>query len=108
MRGSLVDVTVDDSIVDYGVRLVSATREHPSVIVGASPRGSIALIHLARAYAVLAGRDYVIPEDVKEIAVAALAHRLTLRPEMWVRQVRADDIVRELLDAVQSPTADGG
>lgn len=107
MRRSLDDVTVDESIVDYGVRLVAATREHPSVIVGASPRGSLALVHVARAYAVCAGRDYVIPEDVKAIGVAVLAHRLTLRPEMWVRQVRGDDVVAELLDTVQVPTADG-
>jgi MoxR-like ATPase len=107
MRRSLDDVTVDDSIVDYGVRLVAATREHPSVIVGASPRGSLALMHTARAYAVCAGRDYVIPEDVKAVAVAVLPHRLSLRPEMWVRQLRGDDVVAELLDAVQAPATYG-
>ena len=107
MRRSLDDVTVDDSIVDHGVRLVAATREHPSVIVGASPRGSLALMHTARAYAVCAGRDYVIPEDVKAVAVAVLPHRLSLRPEMWVRQLRGDDVVAELLDAVQAPATYG-
>ena len=89
------------------MRLVAATREHPSVIVGASPRGSLALMHTARAYAVCAGRDYVIPEDVKAVAVAVLPHRLSLRPEMWVRQLRGDDVVAELLDAVQAPATYG-
>jgi MoxR-like ATPase len=108
MRGSLDDVTVDDSIVDYAVRLVNATREHPSVVVGASPRGTLALTHTARAYAVCAGRDYVIPEDIKAMAVSVVAHRLTLRPEMWVRQVREEDVVAELLDTVPAPAADTG
>ena len=68
-------------------RSTAATREHPSVLVGASPRGSLALLLLARARAVMAGRDFVVPEDVKDVAVPALAHRITLRPEMWLRRV---------------------
>lgn len=105
MRATLDEVMVESSIVDYAVRLVNATREHSAVVVGASPRGSIALVRAARARAVLARRDYVIPEDVKGIAVAVLAHRLSLRPEMWVRRIRSDDIVAELLDTVVSPSA---
>ena len=73
-------------------RSTAATREHPPVLVGASPRGSLALLLLARARAAMAGRDYVVPEDVKEVAVPALAHRITLRPEMWLRRV--DPVVR--------------
>jgi MoxR-like ATPase len=105
MRAAIDDVTAEASIVEYAVRIVNATREHTAVVVGASPRGSIALVRAARACAVLARRDYVIPEDVKGIAVAVLAHRLTLRPEMWVRRIRSDDIVAELLDTVPSPPA---
>ena len=100
MRACLETVTVDAAIVDYAVRIVNATREHAAVTVGASPRGSLALVRTARAHAVLAGRDYVIPEDIKEVAVATLAHRITLRPEMWVRRIRSDDVVAEILGVV--------
>ena len=105
MRSSLDEVTVDAAIVEYAVRLTNATRAHKAVTVGASPRGSLALVRTARGHAVLAGRDYVIPEDVKAVAGTVLAHRLTLRPEMWVRSVRGDDIVAELLTTVPAPAA---
>jgi MoxR-like ATPase len=75
------------------------------VQVGASPRGALALFKLSRANAALDGRDYVTPEDVKAVAVPALAHRLTLRPEMWVRRLRADDVVAACLDSVPTPPA---
>jgi MoxR-like ATPase len=99
-------VHLDESLGYYIVDLVSATREAPAVQVGASPRGTLALMKLARAKAALSGRDYVVPEDVKAVAVPALAHRLTLRPELWVQRVRADDIVRELLDQVPTPAVE--
>jgi MoxR-like ATPase len=105
MRESLEQVHVDDGLLGYVVGLVAATRAHPQVSVGASPRGTLALMQLARARAVLAGRDYVTPEDVKTVAVPALAHRLVLRPEMWVRNVAADDIVAEILAARPVPRA---
>jgi MoxR-like ATPase len=73
------------------------------VTVGASPRGGLATIALARGAAILAGRDYVTPEDVKRVAVPALAHRLSLRPELWVRRVTGDDIVAEILASVPVP-----
>jgi MoxR-like ATPase/uncharacterized protein (DUF58 family) len=85
MQDALEDVTVEDSIGRYLVELATATREHPSVLVGASPRGSLALLLLSRAKAALAGRDYVVPEDVKAVAIPALAHRITLKPEMGRR-----------------------
>jgi MoxR-like ATPase len=75
------------------------------VLVGASPRGSLALMLLSRARAALAGRDYVIPEDVKEVAVPALAHRITLKPEMWLRQVAAATIVGEVLAKTPAPAS---
>jgi MoxR-like ATPase len=103
MRESLEQVHVDDTLLAYIVALVAATRAHPQVSVGASPRGTLALIQLARGHAVLGGRDFVTPEDVKAVAVPALAHRLVLRPEMWVRKVAAEDIVAEILAAQAVP-----
>jgi MoxR-like ATPase len=103
MRAALERVEIDDDLVDYTVALVAGTRTHPQVQVGASPRGGLALVQLARAHAVLAGRDYVVPEDVKEVAVPALAHRITLRPELWVRRVSADDVVAAIAAAVPTP-----
>src|SRR3954451_6794704 len=87
MQATLEEVAVEDTIGRYIVELVNATRVHNQVLVGASPRGSLALLLCARARAVLAGRDYVVPEDVKAFAVPALAHRISLRPEVWLRRV---------------------
>jgi MoxR-like ATPase len=105
MQAALENVTVEDSIGQYIVALVGATREHPQVLVGASPRGSLALLLLARAYAVLAGRDFVIPEDVKAVAVPALAHRITLHPEMWLRRIEPATVVREVLERTPAPVS---
>jgi MoxR-like ATPase len=74
--------------------------------VGASPRGALALVQLARGQAVLRARDYVVPDDIKGVAVPALAHRITLRPELWVRQVSSDDVVARLLATVPTPRTD--
>jgi MoxR-like ATPase len=106
MRASLEDVTVSPDVLDYVVSLVQATREHRQIQVGASPRGGLALIQLARGQALLQLRDYVIPDDVKSVAVPALAHRITLRPELWVRQVRPDDVISGLLGSVRTPRTD--
>jgi MoxR-like ATPase len=103
MRASLDQVQVEPSILAYVVALVDATRQHAQVTVGASPRGGLALVALARGHAVLDGRDYVTPEDVKAVAVAALAHRLSLRPELWVRRVTGADVVAEVLATVPAP-----
>jgi MoxR-like ATPase len=96
-------VTVEPTVQQYCVTLARATRNSPQVIVGASPRGALALMLAARALAVIRGRDYVVPEDVKAVAVSALAHRVTLRPEMWMRQVSAADVVAQLLTEVAAP-----
>ncbi len=106
MRASLEQVEVSPDIIEYAVAIVRATRQDSQIQVGASPRGSLALIQLARGRALLAQRDYVIPDDVKDIAVPALAHRITLRPELWVRQLSADDIIGRLLGAVPTPRTD--
>ncbi|MGC1211150.1 MAG: MoxR family ATPase [Micromonospora sp.] len=105
MQAALEDVVVEDSVGRYIVALTAATREHPSALVGASPRGSLALLLLSRVRAVLSGRDYVVPEDVKEVAVPALAHRITLRPEMWLRRVDPSFVVGEVLEQTPAPAS---
>jgi MoxR-like ATPase len=106
MRRSLEEVEVSPDLLEYVVAIIRATREHQQIQVGASPRGALALVQLARGQAVTRQRDYVIPDDVKSIAVPALAHRITLRPELWVRQVSADDVVARLLANVPTPRTD--
>ena len=76
--------------------------------MGASPRAEIDLVQLARARALLLGRDYVIPEDIKALAVPAVAHRITLRPEMWVRKIQGSDVVEDLLRRLPVPRTGGG
>jgi MoxR-like ATPase len=106
MQGVTEAVHVSPSIAAYIVDLVQATRSSPMVQVGASPRGSLALLKLSRSRATLAGRDFVIPEDVKAVAVPALAHRIMLKPEVWVQRIRTDDLVRRVLESVPTPSAD--
>jgi MoxR-like ATPase len=106
MQGALEQVHVEETVGYYIVDLVAATRDASSIQVGASPRGTLALMKLSRGKAALAGRDYVVPDDVKAVAVPALAHRLTLRPELWVQRLQADDVVRELLDRVPTPAVE--
>ena len=105
MQAALEEIYLDDAIGRYMVDVVTATRNHPEVEVGASPRGALALLKLSRGRALLNNRDYVTPEDVKAVAEPALAHRLTLRPELWVRRVTGSDIVRALLEQVPAPRA---
>src|ERR1700753_2220917 len=100
MRESVEQVSVHEDVLHYVVSLATATRHHPQVAVGASPRAALDLGQLARARALLLGRDYVIPEDVKALATPAVAHRITLRPEMWVRKIQGSDIVEALLGRV--------
>jgi MoxR-like ATPase len=106
MQAAIEDVHVADSVRGYCVDIVAATRTSQSAAVGASPRGSLALLKLARGRAALLGRDYVLPDDVKGVAVAALAHRLVLRPELWVQKISAEDVVREVLETVPTPRAE--
>jgi MoxR-like ATPase len=108
LQEAVEDVHVSESVGYYMVDLVSATRASPRVQVGASPRGTLALMAAGRAHAALAGRDFVTPEDVKALARPVLAHRLSLRPELWVRGVRAEDVVDECLQSVPTPPAEDG
>ena len=106
MRKSLEQVEITADLLDYVVAIVTATRHNPQVQVGASSRGGLALVQLARGQALLNQRDYVVPDDIKQVAVSALAHRITLRPELWVRQVSSDDVMTKLLSAVPTPKTD--
>jgi MoxR-like ATPase len=106
MRESLEQVEITSDLLEYIVAIVTATRRDAQIQVGASPRGGLALVQLARGQALLNRRDYVIPDDIKQVAVPALAHRVTLRPELWVRQVSADDVVSRLLSTVPTPKTD--
>jgi MoxR-like ATPase len=106
MQRAVEQVYVAESILAYCVDLVAATRTSQRIAVGASPRGTLALLKLARCKAALAGRDHVLPDDVKAIAVAALGHRLVLNPELWVQRVSADDVVRDVVAGVPTPRAE--
>ena len=106
MQAALEQVHVAESVGLYMVDLVAATRASARLQIGASPRGTLALLKLSRGRAALDGRDFVTPDDVKAVAVPALAHRLTLRPELWVQRIRGEDVVREALDTVPTPPAE--
>ena len=106
LQRALEQVYVSESVGLYMVDLVAATRASARLQVGASPRGTLALLKLARGRAALSGRDFVTPEDVKAVAVPALGHRLTLRPELWVQRIRGEEVVREALETVPTPAAE--
>ena len=106
LQTAIEQVHVGEAVGGYIVDLVAATRASGSTAVGASPRGSLAVLKLARGKAALAGRDFVTPDDVKAVAVPALAHRLMLKPELWVQRLSAEDVVRELLESVPTPAAE--
>lgn len=105
MQAGVEAVRVDPDVIAYCVDIAAATRRHEAVEVGASPRGSQALVLVARALAVLSGRRFVAPEDVKAVAVPALAHRMTLTPSSWAAGVAAEDVVREVVGLVPGPAA---
>lgn len=103
LQAGIESVDVDADVIGYAVDLVTASRQHRSVEVGASPRGTLSLMLMARALAALAGRDYVLPEDIKAAAVPVLGHRLVLRPEVWASGVTGDEVVAALLTQVPTP-----
>jgi MoxR-like ATPase len=107
MQKVVEDVHVDDDIEKYMVEIVQATRALPRVDLGARPRGSLALWHLARASAILGGRDYVIPDDVKTIAMQALSHRLILKAGPWLAGLKAEKIIEEIVSKTPVPKATG-
>ena len=96
-------ITVDAEVIDYAVRIVAATRKWPGIALGAGPRGSIALVRAARAQALLSGRDFVTPDDVRDIARPALRHRIALAPELQIEGKGPDDVLAALLAKVEAP-----
>jgi MoxR-like ATPase len=104
MQAAVESVTVDESVSRYCVSLATATRDHVHVLVGASPRGSLALLLTSRAVALIAGRDFVTPEDVKAVAVSALAHRITIKPELWMSAANGTTVVNDVLSSVPVPS----
>jgi len=105
MQAAIEATAVDESVGRYCVALTAASRTHADVLMGASPRGALGLLLCARAYAVVDGRDYVTPEDVKAVAVPVLAHRITVKPELWMSNASGRSIVESLLRTVATPSA---
>ncbi len=105
IQSAVEEVTVDPDVSRYCVALATATRSHQHVLVGSSPRGALGLTLAARAYAVVSGRDFVTPEDVKAVAQPVLAHRMTLRPELWMSNVSGATVVQNVLASVATPSA---
>ena len=105
MQAAIEEVHVDDDIENYIVSIVQETRNHGQVEVGASPRGSLALMKLSQANAALSGRDFVLPDDVKDVAVSTLAHRLILKPDPWIKGIKTEVIVNKVLTTVPVPKA---
>jgi MoxR-like ATPase len=103
LRNSLKSITIRDDMLAYIVEIVRETRKHNSVLVGAGPRATQALVASSRAAAVLDGRDFVTPDDIKELAVPALAHRLILRPEFEIEGLGVDDVIHQIMQGVAVP-----
>jgi MoxR-like ATPase len=104
MRKAVAQVHVDDSVVDFCVRLSEATRAHPQLEVGASPRATLALVAACRAWALLSGRDFVVPDDVLDLAAPVLAHRLVLRADLWGGRVTGESVLADVLAQLPTPT----
>jgi len=106
IQATVEQVHTSEPVERYIVSLTTATRQHAHVQIGASPRGSLALYQLARAHAMVQKRDFVLPDDVKAMAPAALAHRLLLKPELWMRGVQAEHVIRDILERTPIPKVD--
>jgi len=103
LQKAVEDVYVDDDILRYISEITHATRRHPKIEVGASPRGSLAILKLARAHALFSGRDYVTPDDVKNVAVPALCHRIIFKTEYWFRGTTAEAVIEQILSEIPVP-----
>jgi len=104
MQAAVETVVVDDDVSRYCVDLTIATRQHAHTSIGASPRGALALLLCSRAHAVIAGRDYVVPEDVKAVARSVLPHRITIKPELWMSNASGSTVTEEVLASVPTPS----
>lgn len=103
IRKLVADIKIDDTLYQYMVDLITATRKHPSLQLGASPRATVALMHLSQAYAFIRGRDYVLPDDIAGIFRNAIGHRLMLKQEARLGHVTADEILSEVLRTTEVP-----
>jgi MoxR-like ATPase len=107
MREAIEDVTIDPDLEGYIVKIITETRRHRKVTVGASPRGTLALLKLARAWAAMQGRGYVLPDDVKLFIQPALVHRLILEPDLWTDRGASNEVLQEISRAVPVPVMRG-
>lgn len=107
VRELVKTVRIDQSILEYIIAIINATREHSDLLLGSSPRGSIALMEISRGLAALAGRDFVIPDDIKKIAIEVLSHRIMLKPEARLMKRTPEEIIREILNRVEVPLING-
>jgi len=103
MQKAIEEVYLSESVLEYIVNLVSRTREVKDTEIGASPRGSLALMKLSKALAALEGREYAIPDDIKAVAIPALAHRIILRRDLWYTKITQADIIKNILESVPVP-----
>jgi len=107
LQKEITRIHMDDSLKDYIVEIVSRTREHKGVYLGASPRGSLALFKTSKAFAALNGREFVFPDDIKALSVSVLIHRLISKPEARIKGVTPDKIIKEVVESVAVPTVEG-
>ena len=105
IQKTVAGLRVDPKVIDYAVRIVRQSREWPGIAIGAGPRGGIALVRAARAQALLVGRDFVTPDDIKSVAIAALRHRVSLRPELEIEGRGIDEVLGSMLSTVEAPRA---
>ena len=103
IQQQVANIQIDDQVVDYAVRIVRATRAHPSIYRGAGSRASIGLVRIAKANAYLSGRDYVLPDDVKSLATAVLQHRIALTPDVEIEGLTATQILQQMLADIEAP-----
>ena len=103
MQKAIENVYVSDELVHYIAGIVDATRHHPQLLAGCSPRGSLAVFKLARGWAALAGRDYVVPDDIKRLVIPALAHRIILKPEPRIKGIKPEQIMEGVLASLPVP-----
>ena len=103
LQQQAAELQVDEQVMQYAVNIVRTTRQWTGIAIGAGPRGGIALIRAARARAVMYGRDYITPDDIKEVTLPAMRHRIALSPEMELEGMHSDRILQNILDKVPAP-----
>ncbi|SKC47133.1 AAA family ATPase [Maledivibacter halophilus] len=102
-RREINNTKIDDDLIGYIISIVSETRNHPFIEIGSSPRGSIALLYTSKAHAVMSGRDFVIPEDIKSVSIPCLRHRIILKPEVQIQGTTEDEVLESILSGIKVP-----